>query len=143
MKIPWKIVDLHVHNFDSRKSDLGQLVSVRVREITSKRVSFSPEVYCIFAEASPSIGHGRHGHREKYEIMIPLSGKVNVILHSEGACGEEILNNRTKGLLIPPGVWHELYLENGSILLVLSSSLYDRNDYFYALPCRECNLLKK
>jgi UDP-2-acetamido-3-amino-2,3-dideoxy-glucuronate N-acetyltransferase len=73
---------------------------------------------------------GEHAHKILHQYLICVSGSVNVILDDGASRAEVILNNPSKGLHIPPGVWASQYkYSETSVLLVLASEKYDSEDY--------------
>lgn len=73
-----------------------------------------------------------------------LQGKVKVTVDNGTTIREFILEALNHGLVIPPGLWAtQLYLEDGSILLVSCDRLFDEADYvrdaeqFAAMTSRE------
>lgn len=73
---------------------------------------------------------GAHAHHEASVAIFMLAGATDVLL-DDGKRKESVsLARPNRGLLIGPGIWHEL--ENfaaGSVCLVLASHRYDEADY--------------
>lgn len=73
---------------------------------------------------------GAHAHHKCHQFIIAASGSFEV----EADDGRErkifYLNRPFYGLHIPPGIWaHELNFSAGAICLVLTSQLFDDDDY--------------
>ena len=80
--------------------------------------------------AKTNIQRGAHAHMVCSQLLICLSGAVDVTLKDGRADTIERLSHPSEGLLIPPGIWAEqAYLEVNSILLVLCDHDYDAEDY--------------
>jgi len=75
---------------------------------------------------------GNHAHKICQQLLVCVSGEIEVIC-------DDGLNQRTyrlsemgKGLLIPPGIWaSEKYINEGSVLMVLCDQAYEKNDYIF------------
>jgi len=76
------------------------------------------------------VTRGYHAHRVTTQILIALKGIVIVNLEdAHGNAFEFVLNEASKGLIIPPNYWHTMYYKNDVIQLVLASHKYDETDY--------------
>lgn len=80
-------------------------------------------------------GRRRNGHafREAYELIVALSGSFEVVITTPDGTDERYLLNRPySGILIPPMTWRELdNFSTNSVAMVLSSTVYTREDYIY------------
>jgi hypothetical protein len=73
---------------------------------------------------------GEHAHKECHQFLIAISGSVNVITDDGTIRHEFVLDSPSKGLYLPPGIWGVQYKHQANtILLVLASHEYDKNDY--------------
>ena len=73
---------------------------------------------------------GGHAHKNLLELVVPLSGSFELVLKDETEEKSILLNNPTKGVLIPTMTWRELQnFSAGAVCLVLASEEYDENDY--------------
>ncbi len=73
---------------------------------------------------------GGHAHKECLELLIAVSGSFEVILDNGKEKQRVMLNNPTKGLLIPINMWRELEnFSSGAVCLVLASHTFDEGDY--------------
>lgn len=73
---------------------------------------------------------GKHSHKKLHQILICLSGSVDVRI--ENFFGEKVytLNNPSVGLYIGPDNWREMYnFTENAVLLVLASDHYTEEDY--------------
>jgi dTDP-4-dehydrorhamnose 3,5-epimerase-like enzyme len=74
---------------------------------------------------------GDHAHRECAQILVCLSGRIEVRC-DDGLGGKSVtqLSRSTDALLVPPGIWaSEVYRDDQSVLLVLCDQGYDPDDY--------------
>jgi len=75
---------------------------------------------------------GGHAYKENKEFIIALSGSFDVIVESDGVKKTFTLNRSYYGLYIPNGTWREMdNFSTNSLALVLSSTVYDKNDYVF------------
>lgn len=73
---------------------------------------------------------GGHAHKECLELLVAVSGSFEVVLDNGKTKERVMLNNPTKGLLIPINMWRELEnFSSGSVCLVLASHTYNETDY--------------
>lgn len=76
------------------------------------------------------VTRGYHAHKETYQILIALKGKIRVNLEDViGNSFEFELNNPQEGLIIPPSFWHTMVYDDDAIQLVLASHEYAETDY--------------
>jgi dTDP-4-dehydrorhamnose 3,5-epimerase-like enzyme len=73
---------------------------------------------------------GKHAHRELKQVMIALNGGLDITLDNGENTVSLRLDDPSKGLYVPPGLWRELDgVETGTVCLVLASDSYDEDDY--------------
>ncbi|MDP9195315.1 MAG: aminotransferase class I/II-fold pyridoxal phosphate-dependent enzyme [Pseudomonadota bacterium] len=73
---------------------------------------------------------GRHCHRNLYQLLICLGGRVRVRLEDAGGQTVFELSDPQQGLVIPPGCWRELdSFSPDTVVAVLASHEYDEGDY--------------
>lgn len=73
---------------------------------------------------------GAHAHKTCTEVLIALSGSLDV--HLFDGCEEKIftLRSSNKGIIVPPGLWLSTHAyTTGTICLVLCSDYYEEEDY--------------
>ncbi len=76
------------------------------------------------------VTRGLHCHYKTEQILIAVNGRITV--NTECADGEIktfVLDRPNLGAYIPPGVWHTMQYSQTSVLVVMTSTLYDENDY--------------
>lgn len=75
---------------------------------------------------------GGHAYKENQEFIIALSGSFDVILDDGYKRKTYSLNRSYYGLYVPKGIWREMdNFSTNSLALVLSSTLYNPEDYIY------------
>lgn len=73
---------------------------------------------------------GGHAYKRNQEFIVALSGSFDVVL-DDGEC-EKIfsLNRSFYGVYVPQGIWRKMQnFSTNALALVLSSTIYDPNDY--------------
>ena len=81
-----------------------------------------------------------HAFRKQHEFIVALSGSFDVVLNDGNEQRRFHLNRSHCGLYIPNMIWRELdNFSTNSVALVLSSTLYDADDYIedYDVYCQE------
>jgi dTDP-4-dehydrorhamnose 3,5-epimerase-like enzyme len=75
---------------------------------------------------------GGHAHKALQQLFIAASGSFDVVV-DDGANRERFRLNRSYyGLYVPSMIWRELDdFSSGSVCLVLASTHYDADDYYY------------
>lgn len=73
---------------------------------------------------------GGHAFKEQEEVIIALSGSLDVVVN-DGKQGKRFSLNRSYyGLYVPNGIWrHMENFSTNSVALVLSSTTYNADDY--------------
>jgi dTDP-4-dehydrorhamnose 3,5-epimerase-like enzyme len=76
------------------------------------------------------VTRGGHGHKSNQEVLICITGSMDLIL-TDGTRERTIHFNRSNmGVLIPPGVWISMQnFASGTVLLAVNSEYYDENEY--------------
>jgi dTDP-4-dehydrorhamnose 3,5-epimerase-like enzyme len=73
---------------------------------------------------------GGHAHKKLRQFLICAFGSIKITLDDGSAKREFLLDDPSRGLIVPPGCWRTMeWLEGGSVLLVLASESYDEGDY--------------
>ena len=108
--------------------DRGSLVYVE----QSEHIPFNiKRVYYIY-DVPESRVRGEHAHEDLEQVLIALSGRLDVIV-DDGLARERVtLDQPHRGLYLPPMTWREM--ENftpGTVCLVLASDYYDPDDYVH------------
>ena len=74
---------------------------------------------------------GDHAHKKCSQVFFPIIGKIKINMKYKN--NEKSVNlsyNNTKALLVPPKIWSSVeFLNNNSIVLVLTDYEYDFKDY--------------
>jgi dTDP-4-dehydrorhamnose 3,5-epimerase-like enzyme len=111
-------------NFISYTDDRGTLVPIELSEIPFevKRLFFVNNV-------PENVIRGNHAHFKTKQILICLTGKIEIILDDGNQKISHTLNQYEK-ILIPELVWDYItFKKENTSILVLCSSIFDPNDY--------------
>ena len=72
---------------------------------------------------------GGHRHRHTRQALVAVAGEVSIHMN-DGITEEDVVLNRPdQCLLVEPKDWYTMTFGPGSVLLVMSSHPYDRNEY--------------
>ena len=75
---------------------------------------------------------GKHAHFKTKQLLICVHGKVEVMVSDGEREKKFLLESPQQGLYIPEMIWDEqVYKDDDSILLVLSNTKYDPDDYIH------------
>lgn len=95
----------------------GQLVPFDIRR-----------VFTVSAAAGDI--RGDHAHKRCTQLLVCVSGVIQVTCDDGLVIAEHTLDNVGIGLLVPPGVWaKEKYIVGDAVLMVLCNRGYEAEDY--------------
>ena len=73
---------------------------------------------------------GGHSFINQKEMIVALSGSLDIVVHNGKDELKYSLNRSYQGLYIPNGTWrHMENFSTNTLVLVVSNTLYDENDY--------------
>ncbi|MCX8990751.1 sugar 3,4-ketoisomerase [Citrobacter portucalensis] len=112
--------------FQKHGDERGILVALE----ENRNVPFEiKRVYYMFG-TQENVRRGYHAHKELRQLAITISGSCKFLLDDGENKVVVELNDPTRGLIIEPGIWHEMYdYSKDCILMVLASDVYDESDY--------------
>lgn len=120
------IDDCHIVELGKHHGATGNLTVVengKIERFDTKRVFF---IYDIPA----GVSRGGHSHKTLRELIVAASGSFEVYVNDGKNEKSFTLNNPSKALLLPAGVWEELRnFSSGAVALVLASIPYRPTDY--------------
>jgi len=95
-----------------------------------QHLPFAPKRYFVIFDVPSMEVRGEHAHKAQHQFLVCLKGSCAVVL-DDGTHRDEILLDRPGlGLYIPPMIWGIQYKYTAdAVLLVLTSDVYDANDY--------------
>lgn len=87
-------------------------------------------VYWVY-QCPEKTERGSHAHKEVKQILICLTGMIEVVLDDGSTRNKFILNSPYLGLYQPNLIWGSLKYHANSVLLVLASEVYSQDDYIF------------
>ena len=107
---------------------LNELGSLRV--LDTPQLPFSPQRIFWVTRVLKGETRGFHAHRSGQQVLFCIQGSVSVKLFDGLAEQVLTISPTSTGIHILSGVWGEqTYLEEDSVLLVLSSGSFSEADY--------------
>lgn len=104
----------------------GQLVALE----ENKNIPFSVKRVYFMYDTLEGVVRGKHAHRKLHQILFCVTGACTIRLDDGKEKTEVRLDQPSRGLLIGPGVWREMFdFTPGAVLMVLASEYYDESDY--------------
>lgn len=108
------------------ENDQGNITPIHANE----NVPFEIKRVFYLYDIPGGEARGAHSHKSCHQFLVAASGSFEVVLDDGKNKRTIVLNRPYFGLHIPPGIWAaEQGFSSGSICLVLTSHLYDENDY--------------
>ena len=91
---------------------------------------FIPIRYFIVFDVPEGQSRGGHAHREVEQLLVCVKGRVTVTVDDGRNRDEILLDSPRLGVYIPPRVWAtQQDYSREAVLLVLSSAVYDPDEY--------------
>jgi dTDP-4-dehydrorhamnose 3,5-epimerase-like enzyme len=89
------------------------------------------EIQRMFTIAAPGgATRGRHAHRLCSQLMLCVTGGLDVTCDNANGRKTFSLDSPEKALLVPSGLWVEIrFKQNESVLIVLCDRVYEEGDY--------------
>lgn len=86
-------------------------------------------VYYIYG-VSPGAVRGAHTHKKTVQVLFCIQGDIVIALDDGKRKEKVVLDRPDVGVLLEPGVWHEMQnFKKDTILLVLASEKHEPEDY--------------
>lgn len=96
----------------------------------NKEIPFDIKRIFYIYDVPGGVERGGHSHKECASLLVAVSGSFSVTIHDGVDSMTYTLNRSNVGLLVAPGIWNTLHnFSSGSVVLAISSHLYDPNDY--------------
>lgn len=113
----------HIIDIPVFKDDRGELrVIQRELPFQIKRI--------YYIHGKPNVVRGGHRHKLSDQVLICLHGSCTVSCNDGKGFESFVLDNPGKALYVDRDDWHTMQgFSDGAVLLVLASTLYDKNDY--------------
>lgn len=109
------------HAIDPR----GKLLPIPFAELP-----FVPRRCFCVSQVPAGTARGRHAHRESWQLLICLNGRIDVLMRDGHGEVTVPLSDDSSALLIGPLIWtQQTYLTDGAVLMVLASQEFDPDGY--------------
>ena len=119
-------MEVTTYDFKIRGDERGSLIAIE--ENIDIPFSFK-RVYYIF-DTQAGVTRGLHAHRALRQVLVCVHGSCKVMLDDGIEKISVAMNKVSRGLLVDPMIWHEMYdFSADCVLLVLASDIYDESDY--------------
>ena len=111
------------------KSDF--LFNANFKNITSNiDIPFEIKRIYFLYEVLEGKERGSHAHKDLHQLFIAVSGSFEIEICDSTNKKSYLLSEPTKALVIPPGIWRNIYnFSPNAVCLVLASELYNESDY--------------
>lgn len=122
------ISEVKLINLPTVQAARGDLTALELPKI----VPFPVKRIFLVHHVSDFEVRGEHAHKKCWQFLIAAAGSITVDVNDGEVTETFLLNEPTKGLLIPPLIWGTQYnySPDGS-LLVLASEEFDPDDYLH------------
>jgi dTDP-4-dehydrorhamnose 3,5-epimerase-like enzyme len=98
-------------------------------------IAFIPQRIFMVSGIPDGVSRGAHAHKEAWQLLIAINGIVDVEVENSHYRFTYQLSPSDKALCVPPNNWLEFRTQNSNTsLVVLASTTFDENDYFYERP---------
>lgn len=117
---------VHLVDIPQRGDARGQLA---VAELGGALPFPVRRVYWIHG-TTPGVSRGFHAHKKLHQLCVCVAGSVRLSLFDGRREENVVLDSSAKGLLIGPGLWHEMHdFSPDCVLMVFADAEYDEADY--------------
>lgn len=99
-------------------------------QLQSPEIPFDVKrVYFIYGVSVGAV-RGAHTHKETVQALFCIQGEIVIALDNGKKREKILLNKPNVGVLLEPGMWHEMQdFKKDTILLVLASEKHEPKDY--------------
>ena len=108
--------------------DLKILNNFKLKNFVIRRV--------FFLVAKKKCIRGKHAHKKCSQIFFSLNGSFKIKIINANKTILKTISPKTKGTLVKPYHWVELFLNKQDICMVICNRKYERDDYITKKPKR-------
>ena len=113
-------------SFEPKGDEKGYLIVLE----NNKDVPFDVKRSYFIYGTRKGIVRGRHAHRKLKQLLVCVSGSVDIYCEYQDKKETYKLDNPAKGLLLEGLIWHEmLNFSDNAVLMVWADDYYDEADY--------------
>lgn len=120
---------------DSRNSDVKELEINRLSGQNSvlsifnfEEIEFYPK-RIFYVTTDEKVRRGNHAHRDCSQILLCIRGTIEIGLYDGFSKDKRVLTDKSKAILMPPGIWAYQEYKSDSVLLVAANRDYAEKDY--------------
>ena len=115
-----------VFNFEKFTKTSGKLLPITFNNKFPIKVK---RIFIIYG--NKKYKRGDHAHKKCSQVFFPIMGKIKINMqYKKTEKGINLSHNETKALLVPPKIWSSIeFLDNNTVVLVLTDYEYDFKDY--------------
>lgn len=119
-------MNVDIIRFSRHNDKYGKLVPIEAEDSVPFDIK---RVYYIY-DVDRDVRRGFHSHVELEQVLICVSGSVNILVKTPEEEKIIPLHDPQEGLYIGPMIWREMYeFSRDAVLLVLASDHYKVEDY--------------
>lgn len=113
--------------FSLHENDTGSLCAYESGDLVPFDIK---RIFTVIANENEI--RGNHAHKKCSQLLVCVSGEIEVVCENGLEKSVYHLSNMGQGLLIPAGIWaSEKYILEGSVLMVLCDRGYESDDYIH------------
>ena len=115
-----------VFNFEKFTKTSGKLLPITFNNKFPIKVK---RIFIIYGKKKYK--RGDHAHKKCSQVFFPIMGKIKINMkYKKTEKSINLSHKGSKALLVPPRIWSSIeFLNNNSIVLVLTNYEYDFKDY--------------
>ena len=129
-KIPFSSIEsIYVLSFPHHIDNYGELIVMEGNDIVPFNIS---RIFTV--SSSKGSVRGKHAHKRCSQLMVCVSGSVDILCDDGTNNIKYTLDKPNIGLMVPPGIWaQQTYNYDNSSLIVLCDMPYDSTDYIHKM----------
>lgn len=123
------ISEKNLYRLSVNSESRGELISMDYANYNN--VPFEPRRMFVVKNVPEGMNRGGHAHYSGRQLLVCLKGKIKVYLNDGVSDTDEVhLLSENDTLYIPNLIWDRyIFKTKETVLMVLSSTEYDRSDY--------------
>jgi len=111
-------------NFRSHRDNRGSLTPINIKDLPFE----AKRIFYVSGVPEGDV-RGKHAHKTNKQILVCVSGSIEVSL-DDGDKVQSYILNENDGIFVDQLIWDEQkYLTGNDILLSICSNEYDESDY--------------
>lgn len=136
-KMPEHSASVRMLQFDIKGDERGSLIALE----KGYNLPFDIRRFYYIFDTKESVTRGCHAHKKLKQVLIAVSGSVDIFCEYGGKKEKYVLCRPDQGLLIEGFVWREMKnFSRNAVLAVLADDYYNEADY---IRCYDAFLRRK